>query len=173
MLSRRIVFRSVTGSWQPITPLAFKFQLQCKANYNLFPNFSAPPYPNASEPGNGVMSRSHHFDANKAILLYFRSSSESVVVIFANYSSMRRYYRAYTSRLCMLTYRLYVLSNPVTPLRVISGCKINNFFFYLQIPVDDFKIKIQQPVSLPFTFAYKANPIKIQIIFYFSFSLSL
>jgi len=62
-----------------------------------------------------MMSRLHHFDANKANLLYFGLGSESVIVIFANYSSMRCYYRACTSKLCMLTYRFYVLSNPVTP----------------------------------------------------------
>lgn len=115
MLSHRFGFRGMTGSRLPIMSLSFKFQLSVKAPESLFPNFSAPSDPNVSEPGNGMVSRSHHFDANKANLLYFGLGSESVSVIFANYRSMRCYYRACTSKLCMLTYRFYVLSNPVTP----------------------------------------------------------
>jgi len=105
----------MTGSRLPIISLSFLFQSPDKAPGNLFPNFSAPSCPNVSEPGNGMMSRSHHFDANKANLLYFSLGSESVIVIFANYRSMRCYYRVCTSKLCMLTYRFYVLSKPVIP----------------------------------------------------------
>ncbi len=105
----------MAGSRLPTISLSFKFQISIKALEILFPNYSAPSYPNVSERGNGMMSRSHHFDTNKANLLYFGSGSESVIVIFANYRSMRCYYRACTSKLCMLTYRFYVLSNPVTP----------------------------------------------------------
>ena len=115
MLSHRFGFRGMTGSRLPIMSLSFKFRLSVKAPENLFPNFSAPSDPNVSEPGNGMVSRPHHFDANKANLLYFGLGSESVSVIFANYRSMRCDYRACTSKLCMLTYRFYVLSNPVTP----------------------------------------------------------
>jgi len=110
-------------------PLSFDFQLSVKVPGNLFPNFSAPSFPNVSERGNGMMSRLHHFDANKANLLYFGSGSESVIVIFANYRSMRCDYRACTSKLCMLTYRVYVLSNPYTPgkipLLLNEDCKNN------------------------------------------------
>ncbi len=105
----------MTGSRPPIISLSFKFQRPVKAPGSLFPNFSAPSYPNVSERGNGMMSRLHHFDADKANLLYFSLGSESVSVIFANYRSMRCDYRACTSKLCMLTYRVYVLSNPDTP----------------------------------------------------------
>lgn len=121
MLSHRFGFRDMTGSRLPIMPLSFKFQLLVKAPESLFPNFSAPSDPNVSEPGNGMVSRSRHFDANKANLLYFGLGSESVSVIFANYRSMRCYYRACTSKLCMLTYRFYVLSNPVTPGKIVSS----------------------------------------------------
>lgn len=105
----------MTGSRPPIMPLSFKFQFSVKAPENLFPNFSAPSCPNVSERGNGMMSRPRHFDRDKANLLYFSLGSESVVVSFANYRSMRCDYRAFTSKLCMLTYRFYVLSNPVSP----------------------------------------------------------
>lgn len=116
MLSHRVGFRETTGPRQPIISLAFKFQPSVKAPEDQFPNFSAPSCPNVSGRGNGMMSRPHHFDTDKANLLYFSSGSESVIVIFANYSSIRRYYRAYASRLCMLAYRFYTLSKPVTPL---------------------------------------------------------
>ena len=131
MLSHRIGFRRLTGSRPPMSLLSFKFQTMPKACIILFPNFLAPPYPNVSEPGNGVMSRQLHFGADKANLLYFGLGSESVIVIFANYSSMCRYYRVYTSRLCMLTYRIYVLSNPVTP---GCYCKFNIIFLIEKIP---------------------------------------
>ena len=72
MLSYRIGFREMTGPKLPIISLSFKFRHSAKASEHLFPTFSAPPYPNVSEPNNGVMSRLHHFDANKAVLLYFR-----------------------------------------------------------------------------------------------------
>ncbi len=121
MLSHRIGFRELTGSRRPISSLSFKIQLPVKAPESLFPIYSAPSCPNVSEPGNGMMSRSRHCDANKANLLYFGLGSESVIVIFANYSSMRCYYRACTSKLCMLTYRFYVLSNPVTPGKLSSS----------------------------------------------------
>lgn len=98
-----------------------------KANAILFPNFSAPSCPNVSERGNGMMSRLHHYDANKANLLYFSLGSESVIVIFANYRSMRCYYRACTSKLCMLTYRVYVLSNPDTPDKISSEKGVQSY----------------------------------------------
>ena len=116
MLSHRLGFREMAGSRLPTISLAFKSRRAVKAATPLFPNFSAPLCPNVSERGNGAMSRSAHFEQNKGILLCFRSRSESVIVIFANYSSIRRYYRAYASRLCMLAYRFYTLSKPVTPL---------------------------------------------------------
>ena len=129
MLSHRFDFRDMTGSRLPIMPLSFLFRLSVKAPESLFPNFSAPSDPNVSEPGNGMVSRSRHFDANKANLLYFGLGSESVSVIFANYRSMRCYYRACTSKLCMLTYRFYVLSNPVTPVyNGLSSERIANLF---------------------------------------------
>lgn len=40
------------------------FGMCAKASHILFPILSAPPYPNVSGQGNGVMSRSHHCDAN-------------------------------------------------------------------------------------------------------------
>ena len=127
MLSHRLGFRDVAGSRPPTTSLAFRSRKEVKATSLLFPNFSAPLCPNVSERGNGAMSRSAHFEPNKGILLYFRSRSESVIVIFANYSSIRRYYRAYASRLCMLAYRFYTLSKPVTPFRGCNcGCKEQN-----------------------------------------------
>lgn len=116
MLSHRLGFRRMAGSRLPTIPLSFKSRGEVKDASPLFPNFSAPLCPNVSEQGNGAMSRSLHFEANKGTLLYFRLRSESVIVIFANYSSIRRYYRAYASRLCMLAYRFYTLSKPVTPL---------------------------------------------------------
>lgn len=115
MLSLRIGFRVAAGSRLPTATLASKSRRKCEASLLLFPIFSAPLCPNVSEQGNGAMSRSAHFEQNKGILLYFRSRSESVIVIFANYRSIRRYYRAYASRLCMLAYRFYTLSKPVTP----------------------------------------------------------
>ena len=115
MLSHRLGFRDMAGSRPPTTSLAFRSRKEVKAASLLFPNFSAPLCPNVSERGNGAMSRSAHFEPNKGILLCFRSRSESVIVIFANYSSIRRYYRAYASRLCMLAYRFYTLSKPVSP----------------------------------------------------------
>lgn len=105
----------MTGSRPPIMPLSFLFQPPVKAPEGQFPNFSAPSCPNVSERGNGMMSRPRHFDRDKANLLYFSLGSESVVVSFANYRSMRCDYRACASKLCMLTYRFYVLSNPVSP----------------------------------------------------------
>ena len=120
MLSHRLGFREMAGSRLPTISLAFKSRRAVKAAVPLFPNFSAPLCPNVSERGNGAMSRSAHFEQNKGILLCFRSRSESVIVIFANYSSIRRYYRAYASRLCMLAYRFYTLSKPVTPF--YGGC---------------------------------------------------
>ena len=116
MLSHRLGFRDAAGSRPPTASLASKSRREAEATPLLFPNFSAPLCPNVSERGNGAMSRSAHFEQNKGILLYFRSRSESVIVIFANYSSIRRYYRAYASRLCMLAYRFYTLSKPVTPI---------------------------------------------------------
>ena len=127
MLSHPIDFRVKTGRWQPTLTLSSKFQTCIKALQILFPNFSAPSCPNVSERGNGMMSRLPHFEANKANLLYFGLGSESVIVIFANYRSMRCYYRACTSKLCMLTYRFYVLSNPVTPGESIS---LQNYIQY-------------------------------------------
>lgn len=115
MLSHRIGFRTMAGSRRPTIALSSKSRRESEAIPLLFPNFSAPLCPNVSERGNGAMSRSVHFEQNKGILLYFRSRSESVIVIFANYRSIRRYYRAYASRLCMLAYRFYTLSKPVTP----------------------------------------------------------
>lgn len=87
MLSLRIVFRVRTGPRQPILTLVPLFRAAVGTPAALFPNFSAPPCPNVSEPGNGEMSRSPHFEANKGTLLYFRLRSESVIVIFANYRS--------------------------------------------------------------------------------------
>ena len=115
MLSHRIGFRVSAGSRPPTGTLASKSRRESEAVSLLFPIFLAPLCPNVSERGNGAMSRSTHFEQNKGILLCFRSRSESVIVIFANYRSIRRYYRAYASRLCMLAYRFYTLSKPVTP----------------------------------------------------------
>ena len=72
MLSHWLGFRGKTGSRLPILPLASESRPTCEANAGLFPNFSAPPDPNVSERGNGEMSRLHHCDADKAVLLYFR-----------------------------------------------------------------------------------------------------
>ena len=124
MLSHRLDFREMAGSRLPTISLAFKSRRAVKAAAPLFPNFSAPLCPNVSERGNGAMSRSAHFEQNKGILLCFRSRSESVIVIFANYSSIRRYYRAYASRLCMLAYRFYTLSKPVSPFK---QCRCRGF----------------------------------------------
>lgn len=127
MLSHRLDFRGMAGSRLPTIPLYSKSRRGAESSTLLFPNFLAPLCPNVSERGNGAMSRSAHFEQNKGTLLYFRLRSESVIVIFANYSSIRRYYRAYASRLCMLAYRFYTLSKPVTPLRgCIYGCDIYN-----------------------------------------------
>ena len=87
MLSPWIGFRDKTGPRQPILPLVPKSRNRVGTTQLLFPNFSAPPCPNVSERGNGEMSRSPHFEVNKGTLLYFRLRSESVIVIFANYSS--------------------------------------------------------------------------------------
>ncbi len=124
MLSHRLGSRGMAGSRLPTVPLSSKFRSVVEEATLLFPNFSAPLCPNVSERGNGAMSRSAHFEQNKGTLLYFRLRSESVIVIFANYSSIRRYYRAYASRLCMLAYRFYTLSKPVTP--PLIQCTIHN-----------------------------------------------
>jgi len=87
MLSLWFGFRDKTGPRQPILSLVPKSRNRAGTTQLLFPNFSAPPCPNVSERGNGEMSRSPHFEANKGTLLYFRLRSESVIVIFANYRS--------------------------------------------------------------------------------------
>lgn len=121
MLSHCLGFRPQAGSGRPTCSLAPKSRETAGASASLFPYFLAPPYPNVTERGNGVMSRRCHCDTDKGILLYFRSRSESVVVIFANYRSICRYYRAYISRLCMLTCRIVTLSKPVIPFSSFSA----------------------------------------------------
>lgn len=117
----------------------------------LFPNFSAPLCPNVSEPGNGAMSRSAHFEQNKGTLLYFGLRSESVVSICANYSSIRRYYRAYASRLCMLAYHFYTLSKPVTPL-FNAQCSIHNAQWVAVSDCNKYNVKGGQNVLAAFDF---------------------
>ena len=63
------VDRQARGNQSDSYPL--KFQFPDEENGNQFPNFLAPPYPNVSERGNGVMSRQRHFGADKANLLCF------------------------------------------------------------------------------------------------------
>ena len=60
MLSRQLGFRATAGLRQPTDALAPEFRQTDGATGCLFPNFPAPPYPNVSERGNGVMSRSPH-----------------------------------------------------------------------------------------------------------------
>lgn len=133
MLSHRIDFRAVAGSRRPTIALSSKSRRESEAIPLLFPNFSAPLYPNVSERGNGAMSRSAHFEQNKGILLYFRSRSESVIVIFANYRSMLLRLKSFnikTLHACLSLLHAVKASHPrvVRSPSLGSGCKYNKNF---------------------------------------------